>query len=334
MEEKSKVYTIDDIARELGVSKTTVSRAISGKGRISRETRDRVQTFIIEHGYRPNSQAKALAQRKTYNIGLILPSEYEATEFRFFRDCMNGICEEASGYNYDVIITMTDGYDLTQICRMTARRKVDGLILTRSTANVRIENCLKKEEIPFVVIGPSGDPEVLCVDNQNQEASREITGIMLMKGMRRLALFGGRSGYLVTESRLKGFLQAHRDQGIEQKKSLIFLDVDSRARAARALVRALEEGADGIVCMDDFITGLALGCLREKGIRIPSEMKLASLYDSPQLENNMPPVTSLWFDTRELGRNACRMLLRCLGEDTADQKDGMNYQVILRESTQ
>lgn len=330
MEEKDKAYTINDIARELGVSKTTVSRAISGKGRISQGTRERVQTFIVEHNYRPNSQAKALAQRKTYNIGLILPSEYEATEFRFFRDCMNGICEEASGYNYDVIITMTDGYDLTQIDRITARRKVDGLILTRSTANSPIENSLKKKEIPFVVIGPSGDPEVLCVDNQNQEASRELTGIMLMKGMRRLALFGGRSGYLVTESRLRGFLQAHRDQGIEQKESLIFLDVDSRARAARALTQSLEEGADGIICMDDFITGLVLGCLREKGIQISSEMKLASLYDSPQLEYNMPPVTSLWFDTRELGR----MLLRNLGEDTADQMDGMNYQVILRESTQ
>ena len=75
--EEKKIYTIEDIARELGVSKTTVSRAISGKGRISQATRDRVRAFIKEHDYRPNVVAKGLAQRKTYNIALLMPKDYE-----------------------------------------------------------------------------------------------------------------------------------------------------------------------------------------------------------------------------------------------------------------
>lgn len=82
--EEKKIYTIEDIARELGVSKTTVSRAISGKGRISQATRDRVRAFIKEHDYRPNVVAKGLAQRKTYNIALLMPKDYVATEFLFF----------------------------------------------------------------------------------------------------------------------------------------------------------------------------------------------------------------------------------------------------------
>ena len=73
--EEKKIYTIEDIARELGVSKTTVSRAISGKGRISHATRDRVRAFIKEHDYRPNVVAKGLAQRKTYNIALLMPKD-------------------------------------------------------------------------------------------------------------------------------------------------------------------------------------------------------------------------------------------------------------------
>ena len=73
--EEKKIYTIEDIARELGVSKTTVSRAISGKGRISQATRDRVRAFIKEHDYRPNVVAKGLAQRKTYNIALLMPKD-------------------------------------------------------------------------------------------------------------------------------------------------------------------------------------------------------------------------------------------------------------------
>ena len=103
--EEKKIYTIEDIARELGVSKTTVSRAISGKGRISQATRDRVRAFIKEHDYRPNVVAKGLAQRKTYNIALLMPKDYVATEFLFFKDCMNGICEVASAHDYDIIIS-------------------------------------------------------------------------------------------------------------------------------------------------------------------------------------------------------------------------------------
>ena len=116
--EEKKIYTIEDIARELGVSKTTVSRAISGKGRISQATRDRVRAFIKEHDYRPNVVAKGLAQRKTYNIALLMPKDYVATEFLFFKDCMNGICEMASSYDYDIIISMIDGADVSQIQRL------------------------------------------------------------------------------------------------------------------------------------------------------------------------------------------------------------------------
>ena len=114
-EEEKRIYTIDDIARELGVSKTTVSRAISGKGRIGQATRERVLAFIKEHDYRPNVVARGLAQRKTYNIALLMPKDYVATEFLFFKDCMNGICEVASEYNYDIIISMIDGEDISQI---------------------------------------------------------------------------------------------------------------------------------------------------------------------------------------------------------------------------
>lgn len=84
-EEEKRIYTIDDIARELGVSKTTVSRAISGKGRIGQATRERVLAFIKEHDYRPNVVARGLAQRKTYNIALLMPKDYVATEFLFLK---------------------------------------------------------------------------------------------------------------------------------------------------------------------------------------------------------------------------------------------------------
>lgn len=331
--EEEKFYTIGDIAQELGVSKTTVSRAISGKGRISEATRERILEFTQQHDYRPNALAKALAKSRTYNVGLILPAEYADTEFRFFRDCMNGICETATASNYDVVISMTDGQDLSQIHRLIANRKVDGIILSRSTTDSQVQAYLKEKRIPFVVIGPTGDPEVPCVDNQNQEAARELTGIMLMKGVQRLAVMGGSRSHLVTESRLQGFLEAHRQAGREYPEPMILLDVDNYVKAARAVDQILNEKIGGLICMDDFITGLALGCLRERGIRIPEDIKLASMYDSSQLEHNVPSVTSLWFDTKALGARACRMLLNLLGEETEEELSSLEYQAVFREST-
>ncbi|MEG0961283.1 MAG: LacI family DNA-binding transcriptional regulator, partial [Lachnospiraceae bacterium] len=86
--ENSKKITISDVAQALGVSTTTVSRAISGKGRIGNDTKERVQAYIKEHNYRPNVMARGLARLKTYNIGVVLPEEYTLVDLPFFQTCL------------------------------------------------------------------------------------------------------------------------------------------------------------------------------------------------------------------------------------------------------
>ncbi len=331
MGEKKK-YTISSIAQELGVSKTTVSRAISGKGRIGKATRERILSFIEEHDYRPNAVAKGLAQNRTYNLGLVLPFDYAANEAPFFKDCMTGICEAASENNYDVLLTFGGLGNMEQIHRIVTNRKVDGIILSRAMTNSSMQKFLKEKNIPFVVIGPSENSEVLSVDNHNREGCKELTEIMLMKGFYRLALLGGDESYLVTESRMQGFCDAHQEFHRKIDNTLVFMGIRNHLEAMKAVEQALRSKADGIVCMDDFIAGLVLGCLREKGIQIPECIKVASMYDSTQMEYNMPAVTSLHFDTKALGKNACMLLLKQLGR-SVQLPYTLNYEVILREST-
>ena len=331
MEAEKKKYTIEDIARELGVSKTTVSRALSGKGRIGRETVERVQAFAKAHGYRPNVIARGLAQSRTYNLGLVIPTE--DTDVSFFKECMDGICEKASEYNYYIIVAMMKEECLEQLQRLVMNHKADGIILTRATMNSDTVRFLKEQEIPFVVIGPPDDLDVVSIDNPNREASRELTALLLLKGLRRIALVGGDSRHHVTESRKQGFLDAHKDRGFHADDALIFMEIGDYRRAMWAVDRILLAESDGIVCMDDHISALVLGCLRERGVEVPSRIRLASLYDSHQMEQNLPAVTSLRFDTRELGRNACLEMLRMLGEELFQEPQKLDYQVILREST-
>lgn len=326
-----KKYTIEDMARELGVSKTTVSRALSGRGRIGAETAERVRRLAKEQGYRPNVLAQGLARNKTNNLGIVIP--LEDTDVPFFKECLNGICEEAAAYDYDIIVSIAKENSLTQLHRLVMNNKVDGFILTRALVNSSEVQFLKEYGVPFLVIGPSSGLDVVSIDNPNREASRELTEFLLMKGLRRLMLIGGNSMHYVTESRQQGFLKAHEEKGIFIDPSQILMEVWDYQKAHRAVEYALAQGADGIVCMDDTICQMVLGCLREKGVEVPVMMKVASLYDSPQMEHNLPPVTSLCFDTRGLGKNACRQMLRMLGEELTDEMEPLNYQVILREST-
>lgn len=332
MEERN-YYTIDDVARELGVSKSTVSRAISGKGRIGTQTRERVMRFIKEHDYRPNVVAQGLAQKKTYNLGLLLPMDYAATEYSFFKDCMNGICQEASRWNYDIIISIVDGEDLSQVRRLVFNRKADGVIMSRASQHSPIQEYLRENGMPCLAIGPGSDPGTVYVDNPNEEACQELTGIMLGKGLKRLALVGGRDSFSVTESRFDGFRKAHEAMGVPMRSALIFRNVEDHAQAMTAVEKSLAEHADGILCMDDVICELILGCLREKGVKLPQDCRVASFYDSRQMEKNNPPVTSIRFDTVALGREACRRLLLLLGEEPEEEAYRPSYQVILREST-
>mgnify|MGYP002650757962 CR=1 FL=1 len=116
-------------------------------------------------------------------------------------------------------------------------------------------------------------------------------------------------------------------------KSVVFMDIDSYAKASMAVEQALALNVDCLVTMDDYVCNLVIECLNEKNINIPSDIRLASLYDSKQLAHNNPPITSLHFNTKTLGENACGTLLEMLGEKLDEDMSDINYQVVLRDST-
>ena len=247
---------------------------------------------------------------------------------------MNGICEVASDFDYDIIISMIEENNLSQLKRLESNKKVDGMILSRSVENSQVQKYLKSCNVPFVVIGPCKDQEIPSVDNQNQEASQEMTGVLLTKGIKKLALLGGNESYSVTKHRYQGFIMAHEQQGLSFTPDMVYMNTDNQLKVTEAVTEALAHGAEGFVCMDDVICNMCLGSLREKKLRIPTDIRVASLYDSINLEYNNPPVTSVRFDTVRLGRMACAKLLQLLGENPGEELLPLSYQIVLRESTQ
>jgi DNA-binding LacI/PurR family transcriptional regulator len=325
--------TIDDVAKALGISKTTVSRAISGKGRVGDETKAKVMEYIEKHNYRPNVMAKALAQQRTFNIGVVWPVDYNAVDLPFFQRCMIGMSETASGHGYDIVVSLISGDDITGLKRIVENHKVDGVILTRTLVDDAPFKYLKECGIPFVTVGQNYDSEVVSVDNDNFDACKELTSILLAKGLKKLALVGGSTNHIITRTRYEGFKKAHEEAKIKVDSSLVYLDVDSNTKVAGILKELLRKNIDGVICMDDNLAGEVIARCRDEHIRIPQDLKLASFYNSSLLESNVPSVTSLNFNDRNLGAVAASVLLGIIRGDKVEDQKLKNYELILKEST-
>ena len=328
-----KNITIGDIAEELGYSKTTISRAISGKVRIGAETKQKVQDYIREHNYKPNVIAKGLAQSKTYNIGVILPADANLIEIPFFQSCLMGICEVAAGLDYDVVVTTVTEDDITLLKRLIDNQKVDGIVLTRSLVNDLPVRYLKDAGMPVVLIGSNEDDSIIQIDSNHIAGCCELTTILLRSGCERMALLAGNQNHIVNRNRLEGFIKAHRDLNRIVDDSLIFRDMTNNIMIQKAVAQIVERSADCIVCSDDFICSRVLAGLEEMNCPVPQKIKVASFYNSVQLETHNPPITALSIDVKELGITAGRHLIQMIAGETVDHKSLINYEIILKRST-
>lgn len=329
----TKKTTINDIAKALDLSKTTISRAISGKGRISDETRNRVMTYIEEHGYRPNLIAKSLAHSKTYNIGVVLPSDSDLAETPFFQKCLIGICDVAASHDYDVVVTTANENDITLLQRVVSNHKVDGFILTRTLLHDLPAQYLKESGIPFVVIGSTIDDDIIQVDSNQMAGCRNLTSLLIQSGMKNIGLIAGNQNHVVNKKRYDGFLEAFRDNNCELNEELVFLNVNNKVFVERAVSLLVEKGVECIICTDDLICSRVLAKLREDQIKIPEDIKVASFYNSVFLENYNPPITTLDIEINKLGMVAATRLIELISGESVHKKTLLDYQIVLKAST-
>ncbi len=270
------------MAVELGLSKSTVSRAISGNGRVSDETRRRVLEYAERHGFSPNSIASSLARSQTNNIGIVIPTEAFYSEIPFFHECLMGVCEAASQRHYDVLITPIGEDDISVLKRIVSQRKVDGVLLTRSLVVDYPADYLKTARIPFVTIGSSIDPDIIQVDTDTADACKTLTGHILETKNVRLALILGPLEYIVNRNRLEGFTAALAAAGLERSDVTVITGVSGGKNVRSACRSALEAGADYLLCGDDFICAKTVEELREDDC---GNIRVSSFYNSDILRN-------------------------------------------------
>jgi len=332
--QKKQNLTIDDIARDLGVSKTTVSRAISGKGRISTATRQRIQAYIQEKNYRPSAAAKGLAESKTYNVALVLPRSLFKLDMPFIRKSMTAICEEAFLQDYNILLCLSTDDNPASLLRTLDNRKVDGVILSRTVENDVLVDVLNQRGIPFATMGSlpaHGKGKATVEADHDQVGGCSAFTVAFLRGCQeRVAILGNDMNYIVNQSRLSGFLRGADILGLEHSNIQFRHGLGTALECFEAVDELLKKGVRRIIAMDEEVCLNILMHLREKGVSIPEDVQVGSLYDSEQLAVWCPGIPALSFDAAELGRVTCRELLHYLRGEEYNPTPTLGYRILMR----
>lgn len=192
---------------------------------------------------------------------------------------------------------------------------------------------LQQYGVPFVAIGRIENDDIPQADNDQLGAASEMTRVLFQMGARRIAYLGGSGTYTVNADRLRGYLRGLAEFGVPADQSLIRTGIESDEQRTDALEAVLEQHPDCLLCCDDRIAFDLMRELRNRHIRVPEQLRLASLYDSELLAGTTPAISAVQFDAERLGSTACRMLLDVMAGKDIPLRQVQGYQVILREST-
>ena len=179
--------TLEEIAKEIGVSKSTVSRALSGKGRIGEKTRNRILE-VAKRGEEREEMART--RTVTHNIGVVLPSDVYYGSGAYFQNCLLGVCEPASLLGYNVLITTSNVHDISELQSLVESNRVDGMLLTRALEDDRALQYLSQVNFPTALTGTCRYDNIIQVDTDNEGAAEKMTTLLIGKGVPRFACIG------------------------------------------------------------------------------------------------------------------------------------------------
>lgn len=324
---------IKQIAEDLSISPTTVSRALSGKGRVAESTKEAVLNYVKEKGVSPSVYRPDYTSKVTKNILITVAGEKDYGLLPYFSQVIMGAYDYFEPLGYQIMVAKTSAEDIEPLKKIIKSHKCDGVILSRTIENALDIRFLQENNVPFVVIGSYDDSTVYQVDVNQRDGCCELTGRLLDQGLRKIALFCGDMTHVVTRSRMKGFMQAYDDHEIDFDCTKIYDSTGYIEVAESRTLQMLKEGMECIICMDDNICLNVLNVLRKYKAWIPSDIKVASFYNSQALEEHYPPISCVKLDITSLSKAASEMLYHVLMKEEVLRRGMLGYEVLMKDST-
>lgn len=315
---KSSLISINDIARALGISPSTVSRALKDHPDISTETKRIVKEYAEKVNYRPNALALSLKRQRSNTLGLVIP---EITH-HFFSSVISGIEELAYGKGYRLIICQSnEDYQREVInTQVLLDNRVDGILISisKTTHDHGHFKDLIDSGIPLVFLDRVSEViETDKVVTADFEGALIATSHLLERGCRKILHFASPGHLHVGRQRCDGYKKALANYGIESDPSLI-LQCDTRQEVyqMKDTILQLAPNIDGIFAVNDFTAIAAMQILQKNGFKIPEDIAVTGFGNDPIASIACPPLTTIEQRGFEMGRQAVEILIRRI-EDPA-----------------
>jgi LacI family transcriptional regulator len=304
--------TINDVARLAGVSKRTVSRVINNSPKVGKATRERIQKIIDELGYSPNAQARGLAARRSYLLGMI----YDNPDALYINDVQRGVLSVCREFGYELVVHPCDmkAETLTsEAVNFVSRSKLDGvIILPPVSENNDLAGALAKANVNYVRLASIAlDSAEHVVISNERSAAAAMAEYLLELGHRRIGYIAGPKGMKSTRERLEGFCDALEKHGCKPDKGMLARGAytfESGIECARRLLANAEPPTAIFASNDEMAVG-AINAAQDMGLNVPGDLSVAGFDDSILASRIMPSLTTIRRPVREMASLATTKLI-------------------------
>jgi len=335
MSSKNSRPTIEDVARESGVSIATVSRVLNSPEVVSPETVERVRNAIESLNYQPREAARMLARSKTNTIGLLLP---EISGYFFFPMIL-GVEKEAHANGYSLLIhsALAEDSEHGQMPLSLGEHNTDGLIIFAHSLSESELRRLGALHLPMVLLHQS-PPEGLQIPNvtfENKRGARELVEhLIVTHGHRRIVFLAGPEHHEDSYWREMGYREALTAHNIPFDPALKLRGNFDPAQAKQSIAALLADEIpfDAIFAADDESASGAMMALREAGLRIPADLAVVGFDDTLLAAHLTPPLTTVHAPIMEAGQQAVTQLIRLIQQQPAAPVTLLPIEVVIRQS--
>ena len=325
-----------DLAKELGVSIATVSRALRSSPEIGLEMQAKVKELAKRLNYRPNPFAQSLRKEAPRVIGVIVPNLVT----HYYAAVLDGIEDEARKAGYSVISANTheQSEDEVRAIDNFISLHVEGIIacLSQNTTDYSHFEEISKMDIPLVFFGRTCLPDKFSSVMANGDvAAQEATQHLIDTGSRRIAFIGGPNHLDMVRRRKHGYLEALRENKIPIDRELVVcekIDYQWALEATTALLQK-ENRPDAILAFNDIITFAAFTAIKCQGFRIPDDVALMGFTDDVHAQYVTPQMSAIEDQSHEMGKVACQLLFKKIGGDANIYKKIVPQRLVIRETS-
>lgn len=331
---------LKDLAAELGLSVTTVSRALAGYGDVAEGTRRRVLQAAEEMGYVPDVTARRLQKGRTDTLGFIIPTSGPRFSDPYFSELLAGIGNEAARHNYDLLVSTRPPDTPEEVAayrRMVESRMVDGLLVVRTRLKDPRIAYLAQIGFPFVAFGRSDlEVDFPYVDEDGFRGLELVTQHLLDLGHRRLAFIAAPDDLMFCNYRRSGLEAALERNGVPQRPEYcIVSDLTQRGgHAAMNELLELSRPPTAVAACNDLMALGAISAAQKRGLVVGRDVAITGFDDIPLAEHSHPPLTTIRQPIYDIGRRICAMLIRLIqGAELTERHVLLQPELVLRESS-